>query len=160
MNAEINTLIEKIENINSGEPWFGRSVYELLDEVDAGKAHTRVQVMAHTPGHTLATLLWHMVTWASFTLQRIEKNKDQDPASTEEPDWRTIDPKIHTWKKGLTTFKSIHKKIIQHLKEKNDPFLDEIVEHRQYDFRFLINGMIEHNIYHAGQIAYIHKLLS
>lgn len=159
-NAEIQSLISRIENINSGEPWYGRAVYILLDEVNAKKTQLPISVAETNPGHSLAALLWHMITWADFTLQRIEKNKQYDLASAEELDWRTIDPKIHTWKKGVAAFKAIHKKIIRQLKEKDDSFLDEKVDYRKYNFRFLINGMIEHNIYHIGQIAYIHKLLS
>jgi hypothetical protein len=74
-------------------------------------------------------------------------------------DWREINPKIHTWKKGLAEFKTIHKKIIALLKKKDDSFLKEIVDYRKYNYRFLLNGMIEHTIYHLGQIAYLHKLL-
>ena len=51
------------------------------------------------------------------------------------------------------------KKIIAGLKKKDDAFLKEIVDYRKYNFRFLINGMIEHNIYHLGQIAYLNKIL-
>ena len=60
----------------------------------------------------------------------------------------------------MAEFKAIHKKIINLLKKRDDAFLHEIVDYRKYDFRFLINGMIEHNIYHLGQIAYLNKLLS
>ena len=80
-------------------------------------------------------------------------------AATEELDWRAINPKVHSLKKGLAEFKSIHKKIIALLKKKEDSFLEEKVDYRNYNFRFLINGMIEHNIYHLGQIAYLNKLL-
>jgi hypothetical protein len=45
------------------------------------------------------------------------------------------------------------------LLQKDDSFLDEPVEYRKYDFRFLLNGLIQHNLYHTGQIAYVNKLL-
>lgn len=77
----------------------------------------------------------------------------------EELDWREIDPKIHAWKKGLTEFKAIHKEIIELLNEKDDAFLKEIVDYRKYNFRCLLNGLIQHNIYHIGQVAYVKKLL-
>ena len=155
MNKEIRSIISRLENVNSGEPWFGRAVYTILEEVDPKKVsrHPNDQ-------HSLAELLYHMITWADFTLKRIEKDKINDLAAAEELDWRKIDPGVHTWKKGLAEFKAIHKKIIALLKKKDDAFLDEKVDYRKYDFRFLINGMIEHNIYHLGQIAYLHKMES
>ncbi len=155
MKKEIQSIIQRIENVNSGEPWFGRPVYTLLEEVDPKKVF-----ISPNEQHSLAALLYHMITWADFTLKRIEKDKINDLAAAEELDWRKIDPKKHSWKKGLAEFKAIHKKIIALLKKKEDPFLDEKVDYRNYNFRYLINGMIEHNIYHLGQIAYLHKMLS
>jgi hypothetical protein len=67
--------------------------------------------------------------------------------------------KKHTWKKGLAQFKSIHKKIIANLNKRDDDFLSDIVPTRRYNFRFMLNGLIQHNIYHAGQAAYLKKLL-
>ena len=155
MNKEIQSIIRRIENVNSGEPWFGRAVYILLEEVDVKKIYTK----SNKTDHSIIELLYHMITWADFTLKRIEKDKINDLAAAEELDWRTINPKVHTWQKGLREFKTIHKKIIALLKKKNDAFLNEIVDYRKYDFRYLINGMIEHTIYHIGQIAYLNKIL-
>ncbi len=156
MNTQIISLIERIDNVNTGEPWFGRAVYSILEEVTEKKAHTRPNRSAHT----MAELLYHLNTWAGFTLQRIEKDRVYDLKAAEELDWRNINPKVNTWKKGLTEFKAIHKKIVARLKKSDDSFLEEKVEYRTYNFYFLINGLIEHNIYHLGQIAYINKMLN
>ncbi len=156
MNKEIQSLLLQFQNVNSGEPWFGRAVYEILDEVDEKKA----SIKPNNSEHSLIELLYHMITWADFTLKRIEKDKINDLAAAEELDWRTITRKAHTWKKGLAEFKAIHKKIIALLKKKDDSFLQEQVDYRKYDFQFLLNGLIQHNIYHLGQIAYLNKMLS
>lgn len=155
MNKEIQAIIRRIENVNSGEPWFGKAIYSLLEEVDPKKAASK----PNGAGHSILELLWHMNTWASFTLKRLEKDDVQDLAAFESLDWRSLDPKLHTWKKGLSEFKGTHKKIVAILKKKDDSFLKEIVDYRKYNYRFLLNGLIEHNIYHAGQIAYLNKFL-
>ena len=139
----------------SGEPWFGRSIYDLLGDVDLSK----VYVKPNHAEHSLIELLYHMNTWAEFTLHRIRDDKEQDLAAFENLDWREIEPGVHTWEKGLAEFKSIHEKIIAELQTKNDEFLKENVDYRKYNFRFLLNGLIQHNIYHLGQIAYLRKLL-
>ena len=99
------------------------------------------------------------MNWADFTLKRIEKEKIKNLTAFEELDWRKINPKIHTWKKGLAEFKAVNKKLISILKKQDDTFLNEKVDYREYDFRYLLNGMIQHHIYHIGQIAYLTKLL-
>jgi uncharacterized damage-inducible protein DinB len=153
MNKEIKTIIKRIEEVNTGEPWFGRAVYTILDETDTNNVNINPN-----GGHSINELLYHMITWADFTLRRINKDKDHDLAASEELDWRTIDPAVHTWKKGLREFKNLHTNIIGLLKQKEDSFLDEKVDYRKYNFRFLLNGMIEHTIYHLGQIAYLDKM--
>jgi uncharacterized damage-inducible protein DinB len=155
MKKKLQAIIRRIENVNSGQPWFGRAVYSILDETDPKKVFSK-------PGgteHSMIELLYHMITWAHFTLKRIEQDADMDMAVFEKMDWQEIDREVHSWKKGLAAFKSTQKKIIAGLKKKDDAFLKEIVDYRKYNFRFLINGMIEHNIYHLGQIAYLNKIL-
>lgn len=155
MNKEIQSIIRNLENTLEGTPWYGRPGYVLLEEIDAKIVYTK----PNKHSHSLIDLLYHMITWAEFTLKRLEEAKEPDMVAFEELDWRMIDPKTHTWKKGLASFKSTHKKIIQLLKKKDDAFLKGIADYRKYNFRFLLNGLIQHNIYHIGQIAYLKKLL-
>lgn len=156
MNKETQSIIRRIENVNSGEPWFGRAVFVILEEVDAKK----VSIKPNGTEHSMLELLYHMITWADFTLKRLEKNNKMDMAAFEKMDWRELNPKLHTWKKALAEFKAIHKKIIALLDKKDDDFLLEIVDYRKYNYRFLLNGMIEHTIYHLGQVAYLNKMLA
>lgn len=156
MNKEMQSVIRNLQNVNSGEPWFGRSVYALLEEIDPAIVYKK----PNNNSHSLIELLYHMITWAGFTLKRIEGDKENDLSVAEKLDWREIKPAIHTWEKGLKEFKKIHKDIIALLEKKDDEFLKQVVDFRKYNFRFLLNGLIQHNIYHAGQVAYIHKLLA
>ncbi|MBL0306709.1 MAG: DinB family protein [Chitinophagaceae bacterium] len=156
MNKEVQSIIRRIENVNSGEPWFGRAVFVILEEVDAKK----VSIKPNCTEHSMLELLYHMITWADFTLKRLEKNNKMDMAAFEKMDWRELNPKLHSWKKALAEFKAINKKIIALLDKKDDDFLLEIVDYRKYNYRFLLNGMIEHSIYHLGQVAYLNKMLS
>ena len=153
---EIQSIIRNLENTLDGDPWYGRPVYAILREVDSSIAYKKP-----TPGsHSLIDLLYHMLTWAEFTLKRIEKDDINDLAAFEKLDWRENDPKLHDWDEGLAAFIAAHQQIIALLNTKKDTFLDEIVDYRQYDFRYLLNGLIQHNIYHLGQVAYLKKLLA
>lgn len=156
MNKETQSIIKSFETILSGQPWFGRGVYELLEEADEAKIYTK----PNNNSHSLAELLWHMNTWAEFTLASLENRSIEEMKAIEAIDWRDIDPKTHTWKKGIEELRTTHNKIIELLNQKDDSFLSEIVPTRKYNFRFLLNGLVQHNIYHLGQVAYVKKLLS
>lgn len=156
MNKEIKSIIATLKNVLSEEPWFGRSVYSLLEEAGA------FDVYAHPEGtsHSLIELLFHMCTWTEYTLSIIENEELEKTKTIEALDWRNIDKEKHTWENGLTKFKSANKKIIELLDTKDDSFLEQSLLDKNYNFKTLLNGLIHHHIYHAGQIAYIKKLLS
>lgn len=156
MNKEVQSIVKNLQNVLDGNPWFGRPVYSILNEIHPVMVYTR-------PGeksHSIIELLYHIITWAEFTVRRLQKEKENDPQGFEGLDWRLIDPHIHTWANALREFKMAHDKIIELLQDKEDQFLSEMVDYREYNFRFLLNGLIQHDIYHLAQIAYAKKLLS
>jgi uncharacterized damage-inducible protein DinB len=155
MNTEIQFMRTTLQGVLEKDPWFGRSVYSLLNEIDAAKAFIKPSPVAHS----LIELLYHMNTWALFTQKRLEKAPDLDVQETEMLDWRVIDPAVHTWEKALEEFKAVHERILELLNEADDHLLNETVDYRKYNFRFLLNGLIQHDIYHLGQIAYLHKMI-
>jgi uncharacterized damage-inducible protein DinB len=155
MNTEIQSIIRNLENTLDGTPWYGRPVYAILREVDA----TTASIKPNEQSHSMIELLYHMITWSQFTLKRIEKDVINDLAAFEKIDWREIDPQIHGWEEGLSEFIATHQQIIALLHEKDDSFLKEKVDYRNYNVRFMLNGLVQHNIYHLGQIAYLQKLL-
>ena len=60
----------------------------------------------------------------------------------------------------MEQLKATHNKIIGILKQKTDDnYLGDIVPLRKFNFRFMLYGLIQHNIYHLGQVAYVKKLL-
>lgn len=156
MKKELQSIIRNLENTLDGTPWYGRPVYSILREIDPAIAYKKPSPNSHS----LAELLYHMLTWAEFTLKRIEKDNSQDSTAFEKLDWRLIDPAVHDWDEGLAALIATHQQIIALLQTKDEFFLSETVDYRQYNFRFLLNGLIQHNIYHLGQIAYAAKLLS
>src|SRR5258705_2279441 len=156
MNKEVLSIATSFENTLSSQPWFGRSVYEILEEVDETKAYTR----PNGTEHSLMDLLWHMNTWAEFTLANLEKRNPKELKAIEANDWRDIDPKKHTWKDGLEQLKATHAKIIELLNQNDDSFLSDMVPNRSYNFHYMLNGLVQHNIYHLGQVAYLKKMLA
>ena len=156
MNKEIQILISNLQDVLTGQPWYGKPVFILLQEVD----QTKVYHKPNGDSHSLIDLLYHMVTWAEFAQHRIEKKPIPDMAAFDALDWRKIDPATHTWQNGSSALQAAHNSIIAHLQIRKDIFLEEIVDYRKYNFRSMLNGLIQHNIYHLGQIAYVNKLLA
>jgi uncharacterized damage-inducible protein DinB len=153
MNKETQSIIRNLQNTLSGEPWFGRAAYLIMDEVDADKVYTK----PNGTEHSLIELLYHMNTWATFTLLQLKNAPAEEIKAAESMDWREIDAGTHTWKKGMDELKDIHQQIVAILETKTDEFLSEMVTGRKFNYRFMLNGLIQHNIYHLGQVAYLKK---
>ena len=156
MKKQTQEIIVSLKDVLTGHPWYGQSVISILETVDPSMVYEK-------PGghsHSVLDLLYHMNTWTAFTVKRLEKDMTPDHSDSEQEDWRTIDPMEHTLQKGLASFKSLNDTIIKLLEVKDsDDFLDETVDFRNYNFRYLLNGLIQHHIYHLGQIAYVMKLM-
>ena len=155
MRKEVDYFITTMRSVLQGEPWYGQPAMEILQNVDTTKVYDK----PNDHSHSLMELLYHMVTWSEFTLKRLEKDEENNMQAFEELDWRKIDPREHTWEKAVAQFKVTHDLIIELLNAKDDEFLSEKVDFREYNFRFLLHGIIQHDIYHLGQIAYAKKLL-
>ena len=154
MNREILLITGQLKDVYKGDPWFGRSVEAILSEVDES-------VVFEKPNgqHSILELLWHMITWKEFTISRL-RNSGQSLSDFEKKDWRELD---HTdkalWKDGIKRFSQLQNELVEVIQQQKDDVLTQKVGERNYDFRKLLYGIIEHDIYHLGQIAYIKKLL-
>jgi uncharacterized damage-inducible protein DinB len=156
MNNEILRIIEQMNETWEGEPWFGRSVKKLLSEINE-----EIAFQKPSGQHSIVELLWHMVTWKEFVISRLQETEAKALDEFEAKDWRELDHSdFSLWKKGMNEFSRLHKELISMVQMQNDEILDLKVKERNYNFRQLLNGIIQHDIYHVGQIAYLKKLLT
>ena len=154
MNREILLLAEQIKETYEGDPWFGRSVKALLAEVN-----DRIAFERPNEQHSILELVWHMITWREFTISRL-RHEDKDLHYFEVNDWRGLDHgDKNLWHQGLQRLQETQHELTLLMQQQDDAILSERVEGREYDFRTLLNGIIQHDIYHTGQIAYLTKLL-
>lgn len=153
-NAEILLLVDQLVEIYEGEPWHGKGVKAILDSLSP-------DVVFQQPSgqHSILELVWHMMNWKEFALNRLVRS-DKDLKHFEENDWLQLDhDNTSLWQKGLDRFWQVHHQFMDTLKQQDDKLLNQIVQGRNYSYRKLLNGIREHDLYHSGQIAYINKLL-
>jgi uncharacterized damage-inducible protein DinB len=154
MNNEIQLLIEQLKDAYEGEPWFGRNAKALLGEVDEETAFVKLNGQ-----HSILELLWHMCNWREFTISHLAPS-EKTLAYFEENDWQELNHDDKSWwAEGLKRLEETQTKLIELLRQKNDSLLEQKVSERNYDYRKLLTGIIQHDIYHLGQIAFITKAI-
>lgn len=152
---EISRIIDQLRDAYEGEPWFGRPVKQILDEVDESIAFEKPYGQ-----HSILDLLWHMITWREFTVDRIQHSPQMQMDYFDRNDWRQLDPQDRTlWQQGLERLQETQDQLLKLLETSTDDLLEQTVRERTYNFRKLLYGVIQHDIYHLGQIAYIKKML-
>lgn len=153
--SELELLIELMTEVVEGEPWHGKSVKAVLENVQHDIVFEKVANQ-----HSILELIWHMANWKAFCLSRVV-NDDKDLAHFEERDWRQLDHSDRNlWEEGVDYFWTLHHRLMKTIAEQDKKFLGRIVPGRKYNYRKLLNGIIQHDVYHSGQIAYINNLLS
>jgi uncharacterized damage-inducible protein DinB len=155
MENELNFIKSQIVAAYSGEPWFGRSAKALLSEVKENQAFQKPNGQ-----HSLLELLWHMITWREFTIDRLQHSPQMRMEYFDKNDWRPLDHSDPTlWKQGMERLAETQNELIALLDKHDDSILDKNVDERSYNFRHLLHGIVQHDAYHLGQVAYITKQL-
>jgi uncharacterized damage-inducible protein DinB len=155
MNREILLLEEQIKDAYEGEPWFGRNIGELLSEIDEETAFKKPAGQ-----HSIVELVWHMINWKEFAISRLRDDDSRPLEYFEINDWRELDANDPSlWQKGVKELGRIQNELIEVIQQQKDQLLNHFVPGRTYTFRKLLYGILQHDIYHIGQIAYLKKLL-
>lgn len=156
MNKEVKYISKQLEIIYSGQPWFGRPVKEVLSEIDSTMASKKPNGQ-----HSILELLYHMINWREFAISRLQPGNDKTSTYFEEHDWIQLDHSDKTlFEKGLQLLENSQQLLVRLLGTIDDEVLGTQVSDTEYNYRFMLHGILQHDIYHLGQIAYIKKQLS
>lgn len=152
MKEKIQGYINSLSEIFEGDPWYGNSVMRKLENVP----HVIGFKTCVPDSHTTAEIVMHLIQWKKFALEKLKGNESWDIEVDSENDW----PKIRIdskdeWEGLKRKLVSAQQKIYEFLQRKDDDFLDTKVPGRDYDCEYLIRGIMQHDIYHLGQIGLI-----
>ena len=158
MNTECNRLAYAIAAAISGDAWYGDSLRKILDTVTLKQAQARPIANAHT----IWELVRHVEVWVKFCIGAIEGTPIPAWSTMpKEDDWPPVaDTSEKAWKEAVSAFFSTHLKLVESVKTFKDDQLETTVPGRTYNFYHLFQGMIQHAVYHGGQIALLKKVLA
>jgi uncharacterized damage-inducible protein DinB len=151
----ITALVNQFETIYNGEPWYGNSIAKILEDITEDNAFWESTEGAHS----IAQLVWHIIYWRQSLIKKLEKDLEYKASMKSEANWRTNeDLKPLGWKKLRSQFEESQQKIVTLLAKQDDSFLEKPYQ-KAVTMHDLIKGIIQHDIYHLGQIAYVKSIL-
>ena len=151
--SEINRILDQMDRAYSGEAWHGPDVKQLLEGLSADDAAKHP-----VPGaHSIWGLVNHMAAWNSI-VQR--KSQGEVPEVTTEIDWPPVwEASEIAWKRALENLAESRTRLRNYVKTLRDDQLDGPILRENYSRYVLLHGLIQHDLYHAGQIAILKKAL-
>jgi len=153
-NKQIKALIRRLEAVYDGQPWYGANVMTSLKQVSSEISHR-----AFIPGKkSIAETVRHIVAWRQFLIEQLNGNTTFKIELNTPLDWPPVQGL--SWQELLVELADSQKTLVQLLSQKDDTLLKEKLHHDKYEynFRYLIEGVIQHDVYHLGQINLLRAL--
>lgn len=150
----VEFLAEQLRRAHQGEAWHGPSLRETLAGVTADMASARPVPQAHT----IWELVLHTAAWLPAVGRRLEGESVELPAAEDWP--ATGDNSEAAWQNTLAALDRETSRLQETIAKLPDESLRKGVPGGNYSVRFMLEGVIQHHLYHAGQIALLKKMVS
>jgi uncharacterized damage-inducible protein DinB len=148
---EVSRIADQMRRAYSGDAWHGPSLSELLRGVDAAVA------AAHPlhGAHSIWELVLHVTAWKKAVHRRMHGEAIE---LTGADDWPPVtDTREAAWKRACDALAEAHRELLADVSRFERTRLTETVPGKDYDFYHLLHGAVQHDLYHAGQIALLKK---
>jgi uncharacterized damage-inducible protein DinB len=156
--SEIDNIVDELQREHEGDPWHGSPLKHILDGVTADQAGARRVAGAHS----IWELVLHITAWKGEVRRRLSGAAASDP---EEGDWPEVgEPSAARWKAALARLEQTHRALIAAVRQFPESRLAEPSNDTRNNalgtgvsYYVLLHGIVQHDVYHAGQIAILKK---
>lgn len=144
-------LAAAIERAISGPMWHGPALGELLAGIEAKGARARPVARSHS----IWELVLHLAVWARVADERLA-GRSFEP--TAEEDWPALPPPTTTaWQESVAQLYGTYRHLAQSVGSLTDEAIANRVPGHDYTIESMLRGVIEHGVYHGGQIAILKR---
>jgi uncharacterized damage-inducible protein DinB len=154
---EIERIIDELQREHAGEAWHGPSLRQILKGITAAKAAARPVPDAHS----IWELVLHMTGWKNEVHKRLSGAPASDP---EGGDWPEVgETTDEAWRKAVAGLERAHTELVAGIRRFPEAKLAEAHNDPRapgntgVSYYVLLHGMVQHDVYHAGQIALLTK---
>jgi uncharacterized damage-inducible protein DinB len=146
---EIERILDQLNRSWGGPSWTGVDIQPLLDGIS--EEHARAHPLPNA--HSILELVAHMTTWMNAVASRLGGETRE---LTPEEDWRDVTQL--TWPAAITEMENAQSHLSDVIARLTPDDLDKKVADRKYTIYVMLHGVIQHNLYHAGQIGLLKKV--
>ena len=149
--SEAARMADQLRRAYDGGAWHGPALLELLEDIDAATAAAKPLPNVHS----IWELVLHVAAWDGAGVKRLSGKKCQLKAKANFPPVST--PTEAAWRETVAAAKRTHEALVKVVAGLSDKRLGDRVPGKKYDFYYMLHGIAQHELYHAGQIAILKK---
>jgi uncharacterized damage-inducible protein DinB len=149
--TDIERLLDQYDRVMHGNAWHGDAIWQILDTIPAECASARP--VADT--HSIWEILLHITFWEGVAAQRLAGERAGLVEALNFP--APPEPTETNWQQTREEFRASNQKLREALAKLDPARLDSLSAAGKRTFYDEAHGVIQHNIYHAGQIALLKK---
>jgi len=152
--SEIHRILDQMDRSFSGDAWHGPSLMSVLDGVlaeDASKHPIR-------GAHSIWELVNHVAAWNTISQHRLA---GETVEITAERDWPPVyEVNEAAWKRAIADLQDSRARFRESVQNFSDEHLQGRAAGPDYTRYVVLHGVIQHDLYHAGQIVMLKKALA
>lgn len=158
MSSEIDRIVDQLQREYEGDPWHGSPLAHILDGVTAAQAARRPIAGAHS----IWELVLHVTAWKQEVAKRTRGGAATEPEAGDWPDVGA--PTAPRWRAALDSLEAAHRDLIDAIRALPEEKLQTPTNDTRnralgtgVSYYVLLHGVVQHDVYHAGQIAMLTK---
>jgi uncharacterized damage-inducible protein DinB len=153
MNSESLRTADQLRRAFAGDAWHGPPLRDILADITSEKASAHPFPSAHS----IWELVLHIGIYTRIALEATQGVPMPKLFGTEK-DWPAVaDNSAAAWADAKRYLFQTAEDLAPAMEKFADTRLEETVPGRQYDFYRLFHGIVQHSLYHAGQIAMLKR---
>ena len=153
--TETERILNTYNRVMDGDAaWHGDPISQILDSIAA-------ECAAHRPVadvHTIWEIVLHMIFWETVATRRLAGQRAGLDEALNFP--APPAPSKSNWQTTLTQFRGSNQEFRSALQKLDAARVDQLSAAGKRSFYDEAHGLIQHNVYHAGQIALLKKSLA
>lgn len=144
-------ILDGLRRTWDGEPWYGPSIRTLLADVGPDDAYAHPVPGAHS--------IWEIVRHLSLWTMAVRRRLGGEPvAYAEGDDWPAVTSREPSaWLATLDVFEQAHASVVSYVAAMPADALVEQVPGQRITRAAMLHGLVQHTVYHAGQIALLKR---
>jgi len=151
---EVQRIADQLKRAFEGNAWHGPSVMEVLNGVTAQQATARPFPAAHT----IWELALHIGAWERACLSRLQGERAQ---LNDSEDWPPItDTSDDAWQQLKRALQLGNQELRNAVQAVDPERLDQPIVAGMPSVYITVQGVVQHDLYHAGQMAILKKAVT